>query len=474
MFLHRLSVSVIALGLWLNVAAGWAQSLPDFTQLSEENSPAVVNIGTTLKRPARKPGPEFHIPDVPEDSPFYEFFRRFFGEVPPEGPEDLQPRSSLGSGFIISKDGYVITNYHVVKDADEIMVRLNDRREFVAKVVGTDPRTDLAVLKVESDNLPAVRIGQSTDLKVGEWVLAIGSPFGFEYSVTAGIVSAKGRSLPNESYVPFIQTDVAINPGNSGGPLFNLDGHVVGVNSQIYSRTGGFMGLSFAIPIEVVMNVYTQLREKGSVIRGWLGVLIQDVTRDLAESFGMQKPAGALVAKVLPKGPAAAAGIQPGDVVVEFNGKVIDLSSDLPPMVGSTKVGEKVPVKVIRKGQSLAFNVEIGELPKEEELKLAAAEPEDVATEQRLDIQVKDLTQKQREDLELEEQGITVSKVGDGPAKKAGIRKGDIILEINNQKIKDGKHFMDLVSSLPAGKSVPVLIHRQGSPIFLAIKIPAQ
>jgi serine protease Do len=304
--------------------------------------------------------------------------------------------------------------------------------------------------------------------------LAIGSPFGFEYSVTAGIVSAKGRSLPNESYVPFIQTDVAINPGNSGGPLFNLDGHVVGVNSQIYSRTGGFMGLSFAIPIEVVMNVYTQLREKGSVIRGWLGVLIQDVTRDLAESFGMQKPAGALVAKVLPKGPAAAAGIQPGDVVVEFNGKVIDLSSDLPPMVGSTKVGEKVPVKVIRKGQSLAFNVEIGELPKEEELKLAAAEPEDVATEQRLDIQVKDLTQKQREDLELEQQGITVSKVGDGPAKKAGIRKGDIILEINNQKIKDGKHFMELASSLPAGKSVPVLIHRQGSPIFLAIKIPAQ
>jgi serine protease Do len=246
------------------------------------------------------------------------------------------------------------------------------------------------------------------------------------------------------------------------------------VNSQIYSRTGGFMGLSFAIPIEVVMNVYTQLREKGSVIRGWLGVLIQDVTRDLAESFGMQKPAGALVAKVLPKGPAAAAGIQPGDVVVEFNGKVIDLSSDLPPMVGSTKVGEKVPVKVIRKGQSLAFNVEIGELPKEEELKLAAAEPEDVATEQRLNIQVKDLTQKQREDLELEQQGITVSKVGDGPAKKAGIRKGDIILEINNQKIKDGKHFMELASSLPAGKSVPVLIHRQGSPIFLAIKIPAQ
>jgi serine protease Do len=470
MFLHRLSVSVIALSLWLNVPAGWAQ-LPDFTQLSEENSPAVVNIGTTLKRPARKPRPEFHIPDVPEDSPFYDFFRRFFGEIP-EGPEDLQPRSSLGSGFIISKDGYVITNYHVVKDADEIVVRLNDRREFVAKVVGTDPRTDLAVLKIESDNLPAVRIGQSTGLKVGEWVLAIGSPFGFEYSVTAGIVSAKGRSLPNESYVPFIQTDVAINPGNSGGPLFNLDGQVVGVNSQIYSRTGGFMGLSFAIPIEVVMNVYTQLREKGNVIRGWLGVLVQDVTRDLAESFGMQKPAGALVAKVLPKGPAAAAGIQPGDIVTEFNGKAIDLSSDLPPMVGSTKVGEKVPVKVIRKGQSLAFNVQIGELPKEEELKLSAAEPGDVATEQRLDIQVKDLTQKQREDLDLEEQGIIVNKVGDGPAKKAGIRKGDIILQVNNQKIKDGKHFMELVSSLPAGKSVPVLIHRQGSPLYLAIKIP--
>lgn len=473
MFLYRVLLGFILPGLLLFLQTAQAQSLPDFTRLAEESSAAVVNIGTTLKRPARKPGasPEFKIPDIPEDSPLYDFFRRFFGEIP-EGPEDFQPRSSLGSGFILSKDGYVITNYHVVKDADEIIVRLSDRREFVAKLVGTDPRSDTAVLKIEADNLPVVRIGQSANLKVGEWVVAIGAPFGFEHSVTAGIVSAKGRSLPNESYVPFIQTDVAINPGNSGGPLFNLQGEVVGVNSQIYSRTGGFMGLSFAIPMEVVMNVYSQLREKGSVTRGWLGVLIQDVTRELAESFGMQKPAGALVAKVLPKSPAAVAGIQPGDIIVEFNGKAIDLSSDLPPMVGNAKVGEKAPVKVIRKGQSQLFNVVIGELPKEEELKLASSEEGNTAADKRLDILVKDLTEKQREELELEDHGVMVSQAGKGPAKKAGIRKGDIILQIDNQKVKDAKHFKELVASLPAGKSVPVLIQRQGSPIFLAIKLP--
>ncbi len=472
MFLYRMLLGFILPGLLLFLQTAQAQSLPDFTRLAEENSLAVVNIGTTLKRPSNKPEvpPEFKIPDIPEDSPLYDFLRRFFGEIP-EGPGDFQPRSSLGSGFIISKDGYVITNYHVVKDADEIIVRLSDRREFVAKLVGTDPRSDTAVLKIEADNLPVVRIGQSANLKVGEWVVAIGAPFGFEHSVTAGIVSAKGRSLPNESYVPFIQTDVAINPGNSGGPLFNLGGEVVGVNSQIYSRTGGFMGLSFAVPMEVVMNVYAQLREKGSVTRGWLGVLIQDVTRELAESFGMQKPAGALVAKVLPKSPAAVAGIQPGDVILEFNGKGIDLSSDLPPMVGSAKVGEKVPVKVIRKGQTQVFNVLIGELPKEEELQLASEEG-DAATDKRLDVLVKDLTQKQREELELEDHGVMVSQVGNGPAKKAGIRKGDVILQIDNQKVKDVKHFKELVALLPEGKSVPVLIQRQGSPIFLAMKLP--
>src|SRR5690606_22911726 len=290
-----------------------ARGLPDFTDLVEENAAAVVNISTTLR--SRAQGEQFRIPDVPENSPFYEFFKKFFGQIP-EGIQPYEERSSLGSGFIISKEGYVITNNHVVAEAEEVVVRLNDRREFVAKIVGTDERSDIAMLKIEGENLPTVRLGDSSRLKVGEWVLAIGSPFGFEHSVTAGIVSAIGRSLPNENYVPFIQTDVAINPGNSGGPLFHLDGEVGGVHSEIYSRTGGFMGLSFAVPINVVTDVYQQLREHGSVSRGWLGVLIQDVTRDLAESFGMDRPHGALVAKVLPDSPAEKAGIEVGDVIV--------------------------------------------------------------------------------------------------------------------------------------------------------------
>ena len=269
-----------------------ARSLPDFTELVERNRAAVVNISTTQRRTAPSSRPRmprgFEIPDLPEDSPFREFFRRFFGE----GEMEEFDAQSLGSGFIISSDGFIISNNHVVRNADEVIVRLNDRREYKAKVVGTDEPSDVALLKIDAEGLPVVRLGTGYELKVGEWVLAIGSPFGFDYSVTAGIVSAKGRSLPRENYVPFIQTDVAINPGNSGGPLFNLEGEVVGVNSQIFSRTGGFMGLSFAIPIDVAMDVAEQLRESGRVSRGWLGVLIQDVTRELAESFGMAKPTG--------------------------------------------------------------------------------------------------------------------------------------------------------------------------------------
>ena len=347
-----------------------ARSLPDFTDLVEQNSAAVVNISTTQKKPATRPGlpPGMEIPGLPENSPFNEFFRRFFGEGEPE-EFDAQ---SLGSGFIISQDGYVISNNHVIKNADEVVVRLNDRREFVAEVVGADERSDVALLKIEADNLPAVRVGSSSALKVGEWVLAIGSPFGFEHTVTAGIVSAIGRSLPRENYVPFIQTDVAINPGNSGGPLFNLSGEVVGVNSQIFSRTGGFMGLSFAIPIDVAMNVVSQLRDKGRVSRGWLGVLIQDVTRELAESFKMRKPAGALVAKVLPDSPASEAGFEVGDIVLEFNGRGVSRSSDLPPIVGQTPVGTRVPVRILRNGESKTLYVKTAELPGEEELQATA------------------------------------------------------------------------------------------------------
>ena len=296
--MHKTSIRMLAVALTLfigvslpTVHAVSARALPDFTQLVADSAPAVVNISTTQKRTAssRPQLPKgLEIPDLPENSPFNEFFRRFFGE----GEIEEFDAQSLGSGFIISSDGYVISNNHVVKDADEIIVRLTDRREFRAEVVGTDERSDIAVLKIDASDLPTVKLGTESELKVGEWVLAIGSPFGFDHSVTAGIVSAIGRSLPRENYVPFIQTDVAINPGNSGGPLFNLDGEVVGVNSQIFSRTGGFMGLSFAIPIKVAINVADQLRDKGRVSRGWLGVLIQDVTRELAESFAMDSPGG--------------------------------------------------------------------------------------------------------------------------------------------------------------------------------------
>jgi serine protease Do len=288
--LSKKALSFVCICLVLSTQTLQARTLPDFTPLVEKNAAAVVNISTTLKKSNGRSKIQGHnFPDIPKDSPLYDFFNKFFGEVP-EGMAPHQQRTSLGSGFIMSGDGYIITNNHVVKDADEIIVRLNDRREFVAEVIGTDVRSDVAVLKIDGKRLPTLKMGNSSQLKVGEWVLAIGSPFGFEHSVTQGIVSAMGRSLPNENYVPFIQTDVAINPGNSGGPLFNLQGEVIGVNSQIYSRTGGFMGMSFAIPINVVKDVYQQLREQGHVSRGWLGVLIQDVTRELAESFAMKKP----------------------------------------------------------------------------------------------------------------------------------------------------------------------------------------
>ncbi len=466
----RLLMPFLFAGLMLLSLSGYARPLPDFTELVEANSPAVVNISTSQKRRQSGQRPQlpkgFEIPDLPEDSPFNEFFRRFFGE----GEIEEFNTQSLGSGFIISSDGYVISNNHVIKDADEIIVRLSDRREFVAKVVGSDDRSDIALLKIDASNLPVVKLGSSADLKVGEWVLAIGSPFGFEHSATAGIVSAKGRSLPRENYVPFIQTDVAINPGNSGGPLFNLQGEVVGVNSQIFSRTGGFMGLSFAIPIKVAMNVADQLRDKGRVSRGWLGVLIQDVTRELAESFGMEKPEGALIAKVLPDSPAEEAGFQVGDIVLEFGGRHVNRSSELPPIVGSTQVGERVPVEILREGKSRTLKVLIAELPEEEELKLASREPEGGATADKLGLTVIDLTAEQREEHDIKENGVLVDNVSPGPASRAGIRKGDVILMLNNTKVKSSTHFKELAKGLPKDKAVSVLVQRQGNPIFLALK----
>ena len=454
------------------VVQAQAVQLPDFTKLVEKNSAAVVNISTTqkVKHPRIMPrSPQGNAPDP--NNPFGDLFKHFFGEEGEGGGIEQFDTQSLGSGFIISPDGYVLTNHHVVKDAEEIVVRLSDRRELTAEVVGSDERSDLALLKVDAKNLPIVKIGKSDALKVGEWVLAIGSPFGFDHSVTAGIVSAKGRSLPRENYVPFIQTDVAINPGNSGGPLFNLSGEVVGINSQIYSRTGGFMGLSFAIPIDMAMNVVDQLKNKGQVSRGWLGVLIQDVTRELAESFNMSKPKGALVAKVLPDSPAEKAGFQVGDVVVEFNGKEVELSSNLPPIVGVTKINTSVPVKIIRNGKTVTLSVTIGELPAEEDLKLAGDGGPKKMSDNRLAVVVTDLTDDQREKLDIKKGGVIVDRIEDGPAAKAGVRQGDIILMVNNEDIKNASHFKDLVKDLPAGKSVPILIQRRGGPVFLALKV---
>ena len=456
----------------LGPAPSPARSLPDFTGLVERNRAAVVNISTTQRRqiPADRPRMPrgFEIPDLPEDSPFREFFRRFFGE----GEIEEFDAQSLGSGFIISQDGFIISNNHVVRDADEVIVRLSDRREYKAKVVGTDERSDISLLKIDAGGLPAVRLGIGYELKVGEWVLAIGSPFGFDHSVTAGIVSAKGRSLPRESYVPFIQTDVAINPGNSGGPLFNLQGEVVGVNSQIFSRTGGFMGLSFAIPIDVAMDVADQLRDKGRVSRGWLGVLIQDVTRELAESFGMARPRGALIAKLLDGSPAEKAGFEVGDIVLSFNEHPIERSSDLPPIVGRTRVGREVPVEILRNGESTVLRVTTEELPDEDALKIAATvdTPPEGTKADRLGLTVRNLSDEERASLDDTDHGVLVSKVSEGPGKRAGIREGDMILMLNNEKISNSDDFKRLAGELPDGKAVSILVQREGNPVFLALK----
>ena len=444
-----------------------AQSLPDFTELVQEASPAVVNISTTQKVSRGHGDIPFNVPDIPDDSPFKDFFDKFFRHD--GGEMEEYDAKSLGSGFIISTDGFVITNNHVVKDADEVIVRLSDRREFKAKIIGTDAYSDIALLKIDADDLPVVKIGDSNKLKVGEWVLAIGSPFGFEHTVTAGIVSAKGRSLPSENYVPFIQTDVAINPGNSGGPLFNLDGEVVGVNSQIFSRTGGFMGLSFAVPITMAMDVIDQIQKKGHVTRGWLGVLIQDVTRELAESFGMKQPSGALVAKVLDDSPAEKAGFKAGDIILSFDGNSIPRSADLPPVVGRSEVGKEYKVVVLRDGKRKVLNVKIGELPEQEAVEAKSSSPH--LADSILGLSVVDVPDEVRKLLEIEKGGVFVQNADKGAGSRAGIRRGDVVMTINNVEIKGIKHFKELVKDLPKNKSIPVLVQRRDGPIFLALKI---
>lgn len=452
--------------LFCLVAFSAQAQLPDFTDLVRKNGAAVVNISTTQKSSETSENSPEDLP-MPDGSPFDDFLRRFFGE---QG-HGLHPRqsTSLGSGFIISKDGYVLTNRHVVGNADEIIVRLQDRRELVAKLIGSDDRSDIALLKIEAKNLPLVKIGSEKDLQVGEWVLAIGSPFGFDHSVTAGIVSAKGRSLPSDSYVPFIQTDVAINPGNSGGPLFNLDGEVIGINSQIYSRTGGFMGLSFAIPMSIAMNVVEQLKANGEVTRGWLGVQVQDVTRELAESFGMKRPHGALVARVIPDSPAAKAGFKVGDVIVKFNGEKIETSSSLPPIVGMTPIGEKIPVNVIRRSRARELTVEIGKLSPEAETQMIPEVSPDVSVK-RLGISVSPVTPEYSNQNPGVDAGVVVQKVEKGAALDAGIQEGDVILRIQNDEITSVEQFLGIIKLLPVHRPIAVLVQRQGSPVFLAIK----
>ena len=457
--------AVLMLGQAVPVMA--QAQLPDFTQLVEQASPAVVNISTTQKLPERRVSSMGQMPDLEGLPPgLRDFFER---SMPPSGKGGRQREAqSLGSGFIISPDGYILTNNHVVADADEIIVRLSDRSEMKAKLVGTDPRSDVALLKIEGKNLPVLKLGKSQDLKAGQWVVAIGSPFGFDHTVTQGIISAIGRSLPNESYVPFIQTDVPINPGNSGGPLFNLTGEVVGINSQIYTRSGGFMGVSFAIPIDVAMDVANQLKAGGKVSRGWLGVVIQEVNKDLAESFGLDKPAGALVAQVLDDGPAAKGGLQVGDVILSMNGQPIVMSADLPHLVGALKAGSKAALEVIRNGKRQNLELTVGAIPDEGKEMSSPTGAEQSSN--RLGVSVADLSEEQKKANDIKG-GVIITDVQDGPAALIGLQPGDVITHLNNQAITNGKQFTEIAKALPKNRSVSMRVLRQGRASFITFKL---
>ncbi|MDD2915034.1 MAG: DegQ family serine endoprotease [Gallionella sp.] len=444
-----------------------AKELPDFTELVENQGAAVVNISTTqiIRNPQM-------FPNLPEGDPFLEFFRRFAPQIPQgQAPREQESRS-LGSGFIISTDGYIMTNAHVVDSAEKITVRLTDKREFRAKVIGADKRTDVALLKIEATGLPKVAVGDPNKLKVGEWVIAIGSPFGFDSSVTAGIVSAKGRSLPQDNFVPFIQTDVAINPGNSGGPLFNMSGEVVGINSQIYTRSGGSMGLSFAIPIDVATQVTEQLRSSGKVTRGRIGVTIQELTRELAESFGLSKPNGALISSVEKGGAADKAGIEASDVILTFDGKTVNNSADLPRIVAATKPGSKVIIELWRKGETKQISVVVAEIPEDGKLVPAAKKSDDDVAEtiSRLGIAVSELSKEQMQELQISD-GVLVADVKGSAARAAGLRQGDVLLAIGNIRLRSLKQFNEILKQVPKGRNVALLVRRGDAASYVAIKL---
>ncbi|HQT80894.1 MAG: protease Do [Ferrovum sp. 37-45-19] len=467
----------VFLALFLTVQVN-AESLPDFTGLVEKLSPAVVNISTTTK--ARAMGKNDMNGNIDPNDPMYQFFRRFGIPMMPGMPGmpgspnqgEVPESHSMGSGFIISPEGYILTNTHVVEGADEVLVTLNDKREFKAKVIGTDAKSDVAVLKINAKDLPSVKLGNSDNEKVGEWVIAIGSPFGFESTVTKGIISAKGRSLPDETLVPFIQTDVPINPGNSGGPLINMNGEVIGINSQIYSKTGGFMGLSFAIPINVAQKVAMQLRSTGRVSRGWLGVVIQDVTKELADSFGLKEAKGALVSNVQKGSPAQLGGVKVSDIILKFNGLPIVTDADLPRAVSEAKAGSMATLTVWRQGKLVDLQFKLGEMPSDHTL--ASNEPESPHANphhamNKLGLSLANLSRQQKEQYGVTH-GVAVEAVS-GLASDIGMQPGDIILSINNVAIKNTQEFDNTLSKIGSKKVLALLIKRGDTSQFVTIKL---
>jgi serine protease Do len=440
----------------VNAQPGARVAVPDFTGIVDENGAAVVNISVTGK------GEKTAAADTQQldpNDPFSEFFRQFRGQM----PREQGPTHGLGSGFIVRADGVILTNAHVVAEATEVMVKLTDRREFKAKVLGIDKPSDVAVIKIDANNLPVVKLDRADDVKVGEWVLAIGSPYGFENTVTSGIVSAKARALPGDNYVPFIQTDVAVNPGNSGGPLFNMKGEVIGINSQIYSKSGGYQGLSFAVPIDVALKVQEQLLQNGHVTRGRLGVGIQDVNQALAESFGLKKPAGALVGSVEKDGPAAKAGLMPGDVIVRYNDTEVTTSSQLPVLVSNTAPGVVARLDVVRKGETKRIVVTVGELKND---KLAVAESAGEA-HGRLGVAVRPLSPEEQKQVGVS--GGLVVENATGAAATAGIQAGDVILSVNNTPVKNVAQLKELIAK--AGKRVALLVQREDAKMYVPVDL---
>jgi|SaaInl8_150m_RNA_FD_contig_123_6617_length_5648_multi_41_in_2_out_0_5 serine protease Do len=482
----------LLIGGMLMVSTVARAELPDFVSLVKEQMPTVVSISVTQTKVIDSMpgfgglggiGPNGEMNEMPDL--FRRFFKdRGFGGVDPNGRQH-QPREfetqAQGSGSILTADGYILTNHHVVDGASKIMVRLSDRRELKAEVVGSDERSDIALIKIDANNLPTITTGTSTTLEIGEWVLAIGSPFGFEMSATSGIVSAKARNISEGdnrfNYVPFIQTDVAINPGNSGGPLFNLNGEVVGVNSIIFSKSGGYMGLSFAIPIEVAMDVVKQIKNGGHVSRGWLGVMIQPVNSDLAESFGMDRPIGALVAKIMKESPADGSELKVGDVIIEFNDKFIESNSHLPPIVGSSPVGESIPVKVMRNGSEQIIHIVIGELPEEvvasSTITKSGEHPAEQSVEKIFGMTLKPVPTQLRKKLALDAGGVLVAEVErNSLASSFGVKQGDVISKLNRINISSVKQLLEVIDTLPRGRGVPLYIIRENGPIFLALRLP--